>query len=97
MWTRKWCSGAGLRARWNSLTKNGTDLRLSVRALLIIARLTVDEKTVQRRWFPRKVELFDEERHRLETWRTGAAYHRSTECGRENGAAALVSALGGTL
>ncbi|GBO99929.1 hypothetical protein EVAR_74293_1 [Eumeta japonica] len=36
-------SGAGFRARWNSPTKNGTDLRLGVLALLIIARLTVDE------------------------------------------------------
>ncbi|GBP96802.1 hypothetical protein EVAR_70640_1 [Eumeta japonica] len=93
-WTRKRCSGVGFRARLNSSTKNGTDLRLGVRALLIIARLAVDEKTVQRRWFPRTVEVFDEERHRLETWRTGAAYHRSTGRGRENGAAALVSAHG---
>ncbi|GBP14391.1 hypothetical protein EVAR_92381_1 [Eumeta japonica] len=54
-------------------------------------------KTVQRRWFPPTVELFDEERLKLETWRTGAAYHRSTDRGRENGAAALVSARGGTL
>ncbi|GBP12299.1 hypothetical protein EVAR_75745_1 [Eumeta japonica] len=29
---------------WNSPTKNGTDLRLGVLTLLIIARLTVDEK-----------------------------------------------------
>ncbi|GBP76798.1 DIS3-like exonuclease 2 [Eumeta japonica] len=36
------------------------DLRLGVRALLIIVRLIVDKKTVQRRWFPRTVELFDE-------------------------------------
>ncbi|GBO99406.1 hypothetical protein EVAR_616_1 [Eumeta japonica] len=79
---------AGFRARWNSSTKNGTDLRLGIRTLLIIARLTVDKKTVQRRWFPRTVELFDEERHRLETWHTGAAYHRSTDRGQENGAAA---------
>ncbi|GBP32428.1 hypothetical protein EVAR_81235_1 [Eumeta japonica] len=96
-WTRKRCSGAGFRARWNSSTKNDIDLRLGVRALLIIARLAVDEKTVQRRLFPRTVELFNEERYRLETWRTGAAYHRSTGRGRENGAAALVSAHGGTL
>ncbi|GBP91066.1 hypothetical protein EVAR_90891_1 [Eumeta japonica] len=40
----KRCCSAGFRARWNSSTKNGTDLRLGVRALLIIARLTVDEK-----------------------------------------------------
>ncbi|GBP77835.1 hypothetical protein EVAR_34378_1 [Eumeta japonica] len=66
---------------WNSSTKNGTDLRLGVRPLLIIARLTVDHKTVQRCWFPCTVELFDEERHRLKTWRTGAAYHRSTDRG----------------
>ncbi|GBP12484.1 hypothetical protein EVAR_10165_1 [Eumeta japonica] len=79
--TLKRCCSAGFHARWNSSTKNGTDLRLGVRALLIIARLTVDEKTVQRRWFPRTVELFDEERHRLETWRTDAAYHRSTDRG----------------
>ncbi|GBP45681.1 hypothetical protein EVAR_35949_1 [Eumeta japonica] len=83
--------------RWNSSTNNGTDLRLGVRALLIIVRLIVDKKTVQRRWFPRTVELFDEERHRLETWRTGAANHRSTDRGQENSAAALVSAHGGTL
>ncbi|GBP50247.1 hypothetical protein EVAR_88083_1 [Eumeta japonica] len=74
---RRW-----FRARWNSSTKNGTDLRLGVRALLIIARLIVDKKTVQWRWFPRTVELFDEERYRLETWRNGAAHHRSTDCGR---------------
>ncbi|GBP90652.1 hypothetical protein EVAR_65068_1 [Eumeta japonica] len=91
------CSGAGFRTRWNSSTKNGTDLRLGVRALLIIVRLIVDKKTVQRRWFPRTVELFDKERHRLETWRTGAANHRSTDRGQENSAAALVSAHGGTL
>ncbi|GBP43519.1 hypothetical protein EVAR_30476_1 [Eumeta japonica] len=66
--TVKRCCSAGFHARWNSSTKNGTDLRLGVRALLIIARLTVDEKTVQRRWFPRTVELFDEERRRLETY-----------------------------
>ncbi|GBP03288.1 hypothetical protein EVAR_2694_1 [Eumeta japonica] len=69
--------------RWNSSRKSGTDLRLGVRALLIIARLTVDEKKVQWRWFPCTVELSDEERYRLETWRTGAAHHRSTDCGRE--------------
>ncbi|GBP31373.1 hypothetical protein EVAR_13493_1 [Eumeta japonica] len=95
--TRKQCSGAGFRTRWNSSTNNGTDLRLGVRALLIIVRLIVDKKTVQRRWFPRTVELFDEERHRLETWRTGAANHQSTDRGQENSAAALVSAHGGTL
>ncbi|GBP81995.1 hypothetical protein EVAR_62871_1 [Eumeta japonica] len=90
--TRKQCSGAGFRARWNSSTKNGTNLRLGVRALLIIVRLIVDKKTVQRRWFPRTVELFDKEQHKLETWRTGAANHRSTDRGQENSAAALVSA-----
>ncbi|GBP75237.1 hypothetical protein EVAR_45436_1 [Eumeta japonica] len=73
------------------------DLRLGVRALLIIVRLIVDKKTVQQRWFPRTVELFDKERHRLETWRTGAANHRSTDRGQENSAVALVSAHGGTL
>ncbi|GBP74343.1 hypothetical protein EVAR_84395_1 [Eumeta japonica] len=83
VFARKQCSGAGFRARWNSSTKNGTDLRLGVRALLIIVRLIVDKKTVQRRWFPRTVELFDKERHRLKTWRTGAANHRSTESGQE--------------
>ncbi|GBP48873.1 hypothetical protein EVAR_98057_1 [Eumeta japonica] len=41
-----------------------------------------DKKTVQWRWFPRTVELFDEERYRLETWRNGAAHHRSTHYGR---------------
>ncbi|GBP12297.1 hypothetical protein EVAR_75744_1 [Eumeta japonica] len=82
---------------WNSPTKNGTDLRLGVLTLLIIARLTVDEKTVQRRWFPCTVELSDEERHRLETWRIDAAHHSSTDCGRENGSAALISVHGGTL
>ncbi|GBP56433.1 hypothetical protein EVAR_90104_1 [Eumeta japonica] len=51
--TLKRCCSSGFYARWNSSTKNGTDLRLGVRALLIIARLTVDEKTVQRCWFPR--------------------------------------------
>ncbi|GBP21111.1 hypothetical protein EVAR_11142_1 [Eumeta japonica] len=81
----------------NSSMKNGTDLRLGVRVLLIIARLTVAEKTVQRRWFPCTVELFDEERHRLETLRTGAAHHQWTDCGRENGSAALVSVHSGTL
>ncbi|GBP23843.1 hypothetical protein EVAR_86220_1 [Eumeta japonica] len=54
-------------------------------------------KTLLQCWFPSTVELFDEERHRLETWRTGAVYHRSTDRGRENGAAALVSEHGGTL
>ncbi|GBP38292.1 hypothetical protein EVAR_29236_1 [Eumeta japonica] len=58
------------------------DLRLGVLVLLIIARLTVDEKTAQRRWFPCTVELSDEERYRLETWRIGAAHHRSIDCGR---------------
>ncbi|GBP74384.1 hypothetical protein EVAR_80138_1 [Eumeta japonica] len=67
-----------------------TDLRLGVRALLIIARLTANEKTAA--LVSAHVELFDEERHRLETWRTGAANHRSTDRERENGAAALVSA-----
>ncbi|GBP94470.1 hypothetical protein EVAR_67182_1 [Eumeta japonica] len=90
-------AAALVSARWNSSTNNGTDLRLGVRALLIIVRLIVDKKTVQRRWFPRTVELFDEKRHRLETWRTGAANHRSTDRGQENSAAALVSAHGGTL
>ncbi|GBP07935.1 Solute carrier family 46 member 3 [Eumeta japonica] len=54
-------------------------MRLGVRALLIIAQLTVDEKTVQRRWFPHTVELFDEERHKLETWRTDATDDWSTD------------------
>ncbi|GBP21943.1 hypothetical protein EVAR_7158_1 [Eumeta japonica] len=89
-------AAALVSARWNSSTNNGTDLRLGVRALLIIVRLIVDKKTVQRRWF-RTVELFDEEQHRLETWRTGAANHQSTDRGQENSAAALVSAHGGTL
>ncbi|GBP59428.1 hypothetical protein EVAR_80755_1 [Eumeta japonica] len=38
------------------------------------------------------VELFDEERHRLETWRRGAVNHRSIDREREKGAATLVSA-----
>ncbi|GBP93390.1 hypothetical protein EVAR_65976_1 [Eumeta japonica] len=54
-------------------------------------RVLVDGETLLKCWFPRTVELFDEVRHRLETWRTGAAYHRSTDRGRENGTAALVS------
>ncbi|GBP82804.1 hypothetical protein EVAR_46027_1 [Eumeta japonica] len=74
---------------WNSSTKNGTDLRLGVRALLIIARLTANEKTVQR-WSPRMWN--SSTKNGLETWRTGAANHRSTDRERENGAAALVSA-----
>ncbi|GBP94091.1 hypothetical protein EVAR_69736_1 [Eumeta japonica] len=49
----KRCYSSGFYAWWNSSTKNGTDLRLGVRALLIIARLTVNEKTVQWRWPPR--------------------------------------------
>ncbi|GBP93877.1 hypothetical protein EVAR_56686_1 [Eumeta japonica] len=52
--------------------------------VLTTDRVLVDGKTVLQCWFPRTVELFDEERHRLETWRTGAAYHRSTDRGREN-------------
>ncbi|GBP68789.1 hypothetical protein EVAR_83522_1 [Eumeta japonica] len=63
----------GFHARWNSSTKNSTDLRLGVRALLIIVRLIVDKKTVQRRWF-RTVELFDKERHRLELGCSGAGF-----------------------
>ncbi|GBP87556.1 PiggyBac transposable element-derived protein 4 [Eumeta japonica] len=50
--TVKRCCSSDFYARWNSSTKNGTDLRLGVRALLIIARLTVNEKKVHRRWFP---------------------------------------------
>ncbi|GBP45251.1 hypothetical protein EVAR_28999_1 [Eumeta japonica] len=38
------------------------------------------------------VELFDEEQHRLETWRRGAVNHRSTDRKREKDAATLVSA-----
>ncbi|GBP93834.1 hypothetical protein EVAR_91973_1 [Eumeta japonica] len=52
--------------------------------VLTTDRVLLDGKTVLQCWFPRTVELFDEERHRLETWRTGAAYHRSTDRGREN-------------
>ncbi|GBP93880.1 hypothetical protein EVAR_56689_1 [Eumeta japonica] len=52
--------------------------------VLTTDRVLVDGKTVLQCWFPRTVELFDEERHRLETWRTGVAYHRSTDRGREN-------------
>ncbi|GBP61389.1 hypothetical protein EVAR_37920_1 [Eumeta japonica] len=117
---------------WNSSTRNGTGLRLGVRALLVIARLTASEKSGAglRMWNSstrngteletwrghlrfllallgistdrgrengvatryRAFGFFDEEQHRLETWRTGAANHRSTDRERENGAAALVSA-----
>ncbi|GBP32474.1 hypothetical protein EVAR_24638_1 [Eumeta japonica] len=89
------CSGAGFRAV-ELFDKNSTNLRLGVRALLIIVRLIVDKKTVQRRWFPHGGTL-RQEQHKLETWRTGAANHRSTDRGQENSAAALVSAHGGTL
>ncbi|GBP34625.1 hypothetical protein EVAR_19016_1 [Eumeta japonica] len=75
-------SAAALVSAHSGTLRQRTDLRLGVRALLIIARLIVDKKTVQWRWFPRTVELFDEERYRLETWRNGAAHHRSTDCGR---------------
>ncbi|GBP98407.1 hypothetical protein EVAR_65296_1 [Eumeta japonica] len=57
--------------------------------VLTTNRVLVDVKTLLQFWFPRTMELFDEERHRLETWRTGATYHRSTDRGRENGAATL--------
>ncbi|GBP83114.1 hypothetical protein EVAR_61274_1 [Eumeta japonica] len=59
--------------------------------VLTMDRVLVNGKTLPQCWFPRTVELFDEERHRLETGRTGAAYHRSTDRGRENGAVVLVS------
>ncbi|GBP28890.1 hypothetical protein EVAR_93534_1 [Eumeta japonica] len=90
--TLKRCYSSGFYARWNSSTKNGTDLRLGVRALLIIARLTANEKTVQRRWSPRMWNSSTKNGTDFETWRTGAANHRSTDRERENGAAALVSA-----
>ncbi|GBP63741.1 hypothetical protein EVAR_8738_1 [Eumeta japonica] len=61
------------------------------RTVLTTDRVLVDIKTLLQFWFLRTVELFDEERHRLETWRTGAANHRSTDRERENGATALVS------
>ncbi|GBP66040.1 hypothetical protein EVAR_37687_1 [Eumeta japonica] len=60
--------------------------------VLTTDRVLVDIKTLLQFWFLRTVELFDEERHRLETWRTGVANHRSIDRGRENGAAVLVSA-----
>ncbi|GBP81650.1 hypothetical protein EVAR_28739_1 [Eumeta japonica] len=74
--------------RWNSSTNRQT--RLGVRALLIIVRLIVDKKTVQR-WFPR---TWNSSTRTAETWtwRTGAANHRSTDRGQENSSAALVSA-----
>ncbi|GBP05656.1 hypothetical protein EVAR_5009_1 [Eumeta japonica] len=61
--------------------------------ILTTDRVLVDGKMLLQRWFPRTVELFHEERLRLETWRTGAAYHRWTDRGRENGAAPLVFPL----
>ncbi|GBP46151.1 hypothetical protein EVAR_26597_1 [Eumeta japonica] len=51
--------------------------------VLTTDRVLVDIKTLLQFWFPRTVELFDEEQHRLETWRTGAANHRSTDRGRK--------------
>ncbi|GBP97587.1 hypothetical protein EVAR_65919_1, partial [Eumeta japonica] len=63
---RETVSGAGFRSV-ELFNEEQHRQRLGVRALLIIARLTVDEKTVQRRWFLSSVELFNEEQHRLET------------------------------
>ncbi|GBP57944.1 hypothetical protein EVAR_40804_1 [Eumeta japonica] len=82
--------------RPNSILKSSLCC-LSLKSDRSVARLTVDEKKVQRRWFPRTVEVFDEQRHRLETWRTGAAYRCSTDRGREKDAAALISAHGESL
>ncbi|GBP61390.1 hypothetical protein EVAR_37921_1 [Eumeta japonica] len=53
---------------WNSSTKNGTDLRLGVRALPIIARLTVDENGAAA--LVSAHGTLRRKRHRLETWRT---------------------------
>ncbi|GBP82050.1 hypothetical protein EVAR_32151_1 [Eumeta japonica] len=64
------CSGAGLRACGTLRRKNGTDLRLGRTGAANHRSTDRERENGAAALVSAHVELFDEERHRLETWRT---------------------------